>query len=246
MWWRIPASPYLQEYSAPQRILFTVSTQYGKLKVRVPCHLDELRPCPPHQNLLQKKEAEYRRNMQADYNQRHRVMEGEEIHTGDQVWIPDLREEGTVESYHGLPRSLIIRTWNGTIRRNCRMVRKALKVPQRPKKACHGTPLHTFGGTHVSPMPSVPNQWKRLNLTVLPQADSTTTTELAEDSPVSNLSSEIDAPDEQATTAEPCPTRRSQRTVRKPRRYIEECWSSDMRNVFDTIEDIVPVQLYAC
>ena len=54
-----------------------------KLKTRVPCHPDELPRRPPDQNLLRKKEGEYRRNMQADYNRRHRVMEGEEIHTGD-------------------------------------------------------------------------------------------------------------------------------------------------------------------
>lgn len=55
-----------------------------------------------------------------------RVLEGEELSTGDRVWIPDLKAEGTLIKQHESPRSVVIQTPNGQVRRNRRMTRRVL------------------------------------------------------------------------------------------------------------------------
>ena len=73
------------------------------------------------------KESEYRTKMKFNYDQRNRVVEGEELSTGDRVWIPDLKVEGTVIKQHESPRSVVIQTTNGQVRRKRRMTRRVLE-----------------------------------------------------------------------------------------------------------------------
>lgn len=54
-----------------------------------------------------------------NYDHRHKVVEGEELSLGDRaVWILDLSVEGMVIKQHEYPRSLVIQTSNGQVRRN--------------------------------------------------------------------------------------------------------------------------------
>ena len=97
-----------------------------KLRTRVPCHPEELNPETPDRDHIRRKEKEYRAKMKFDYDHRHKVVEGKELSPGDRIWIPDLKEEGTVIKPHESPRSVIIQTQNGQVRRNCRMTRRVL------------------------------------------------------------------------------------------------------------------------
>nr|XP_039271207.1 uncharacterized protein K02A2.6-like [Styela clava] len=97
-----------------------------KLKTRVPCHPDELIPKVPEYSKLCQREREYRSKMTNDYNRRHRVVQGDDLSPGDRVWIPDLRTEGRVLSRHFAPKSVLIETPKGTVRRNRRMTRRML------------------------------------------------------------------------------------------------------------------------
>ena len=92
-----------------------------KLRTRVPCHPDKLKPETPNYDHVRRKEKEYRAKTKFDYDRRHRVVEGEELSPGDRVWIPDLKAEGTVITQHESPRSVVIQTSNGQVRRNRRM-----------------------------------------------------------------------------------------------------------------------------
>ena len=92
-----------------------------KLCARVPCHPDELRPETPDYDHIRRKEREYQAKLKFNYDQRHRVVEGEELSHGDRVWIHVLRAEGTVIKQHESPRSVVIQTSNGQVRRNRRM-----------------------------------------------------------------------------------------------------------------------------
>ena len=97
-----------------------------KLRTRVPCHPEELKPETPDRDHIRRKEKEYRAKMKFDYDHRHKVVEGKELSPGDRIWIPDLKEEGTVIKPHESPRSVIIQTQNGQVRRNRRMTRRVL------------------------------------------------------------------------------------------------------------------------
>ncbi|XP_022784583.1 cytochrome P450 4V2-like [Stylophora pistillata] len=88
---------------------------------------DELLPKTPDYDQVKKKEREYQTKMNSDYDHRHRVVEGEELSPGDRVWIPDMKVEGTVIKPHERPRSVVIQTPNGKVRRNRRMTRRAPK-----------------------------------------------------------------------------------------------------------------------
>lgn len=102
-----------------------------KLRTRTPCHPDELLPQTPDYDQVKKKDREYRTKMKSYYDHRHRVVEREELSLGDRVWIPDMKVEGTVIKPHDRPRSVVIQTPNGKVRRNRRMTRRAPKVSPR-------------------------------------------------------------------------------------------------------------------
>ena len=67
----------------------------------------------------------YKANMKANYDRRHRVQEAGDLSPGARVWLPDLRTEGeTVGKAYG-PRSYVISTPSGLVRRNRCMTRDA-------------------------------------------------------------------------------------------------------------------------
>ena len=97
-----------------------------KLRTRVPCYPDELKPKTTDYDHLRKKEREYRTTVKFNYDRRHRVVDGEQLSPGDRVWIADLKAEGTVMEEHVAPRSVVIQSPNGQVRRNRRMTRRVL------------------------------------------------------------------------------------------------------------------------
>ena len=85
-----------------------------RLKSRIPCHPDELKPSTPDGNLVRKKEKEYRKQMQVNYDCRRKATkEADELSPGDRAWLPDLRVEGKVVGRAPGPRSYIISTPRG-------------------------------------------------------------------------------------------------------------------------------------
>ena len=54
-----------------------------KLRTRVPCHSNELKPETPDYDHIRGKEREYRAKLKFNYDQRHRVVEGEELSPGE-------------------------------------------------------------------------------------------------------------------------------------------------------------------
>ena len=177
-----------------------------KLKTRIPCHPDELKPCIPDYEVLRKKEAEYRRNMQENYNRRHGVVQGAEFAKGEKVWLPDMNSEGRVIRHHETPRSLVIQTPKSQVRRNRIMVRKAPEISSSVDKGrMHSgnmDPSHTETTVGASP---------RLQLSQMtPESDHPISEDTGKDEEHQGI-------EDLATEQQP-PLRRSQRTVKKPRR----------------------------
>ncbi|XP_032233029.2 uncharacterized protein K02A2.6-like [Nematostella vectensis] len=186
-----------------------------KLKTRVPCHPDELKPQLPDNDVVRRKEREHRRQMREDYDRRHRVAEGEKLAEGDRVWIPDLKTEGTIIRPHETPRSVVIQTPKGLRRRNRRQVRRAL-----------GSPQPTYAATQYR-APILPERY------TTPEAIQSQSSPLPVQQPsVSEKETfnEMSGPTQGDgnRVPQPCPTpeqptlRRSERVRRRPRRYIEE------------------------
>jgi len=177
-----------------------------KLRTRVPCHPDELKPETPDYDHIRRKEREYRGKMKFNYDQRHRVVEGEELSPGDRVWIPDLKAEGTVIKQHESPRSDVIQTPNGQVRRNRRMTRR---VPEgRPPVSPQNEGYESHEPTPTREMsPEVPSA---------PRASHEDYGELPipEDQPAVN----------EPLQPEPLLTRlRPRGALRRPERLIEQC-----------------------
>ena len=100
------------------------------LKTRVPCLPETLLPRVPDLDLVRKREKRYREQVKQNYDRRHRVVAPESLSTGDHVWIPDMRKEGTVVGRHETPRSIVIETSDGAVlRRNRQMTRKLHSSP---------------------------------------------------------------------------------------------------------------------
>ena len=110
-----------------------------RLRTRVPCQPEELKPKTPDLDHIRKKEKEYHAKMKLNYYHRHRVVEGDELSPGDRVWIPDLKVKGTVVRQREPPRSVVIQTPNGQVRRNQRMTRRVLEdsPPVLQQHSCH-------------------------------------------------------------------------------------------------------------
>lgn len=167
-----------------------------RLKTRVPCNPEDLKPQTPDQTILRRKEKAYRDRMRYDYDRRHRVRDHSPVICGDKVWIPDLQTSGTVLRRSVHPRSLIIKTPRTVIRRNQRMVRK-------PTGDLSSTnPVLDF------------NIQKPISQTPVNISNDSAITDESEIS-TCNPSQHRDTP-----AIRP---RRSNRTVKPPNRYIEEC-----------------------
>ena len=167
-----------------------------RLKTRVPCNPEDLKPQTPDQTILRRKEKAYRDRMRYDYDRRHRVRDHSPVICGDKVWIPDLQTSGTVLRRSVHPRSLIIKTPRTVIRRNQRMVRK-------PTGDLSSTnPVLDF------------NIQKPISQTPVNISNDSAITDESEIS-TCNTSQHRDTP-----AIRP---RRSNRTVKPPNRYIEEC-----------------------
>ena len=188
-----------------------------KLRSRAPCHPDELLPRIPDYDELCRHERRYREKMEQHYNHRHRVEEGERLCSGDRVWIPDLRTEGSVVKHHDTPRSVLVQTQRSTVRRNRRMTRKLQNQPDIEPIVNTSEPLRPCRAT--VPATSSDDEPGALTQEVHPERSV---------EPEENL--------EPVTTMAP---RRSERPRRPPRRYIEEYWSEEIpgyRLSMDTVK----------
>jgi hypothetical protein len=94
-----------------------------RLKTNVPVHPKTLKPKLLDEDRLRKKEEEYRKSMSENYNRRHRAKDQEDLKVGDQVYIPDLKSDGTVTRKLKEPRSYMVQTPKGKLRRNRKHIR---------------------------------------------------------------------------------------------------------------------------
>ena len=162
--------------------------------------------------LVEEKESLYRLNQQRNFNRRHRAKELPTLELGGRVWIRDQDRYGLVTGKTEKPRSYLVTTERGTLRRN----RSALVTAAKPAEAeqhsampaCDVTPASPVPVIPVLPVPSTPS---RPQTTQVPPSSQTAV-------PVATLATALD---ECVPPRSPSPavlTTRSGRAVRPPER----------------------------
>uniref|UniRef100_A0A8C7YYB2 Integrase catalytic domain-containing protein n=1 Tax=Oryzias sinensis TaxID=183150 RepID=A0A8C7YYB2_9TELE len=101
-----------------------------QLKTTLPQQPVTLLPRWPNMKQFKTKQRQYKANQQRQYDRRHRVRPLTVLQTGQTVWLPREKKEGTVVQHATTPRSYIIDTDEGQIRRNRTHVRP-LRSPER-------------------------------------------------------------------------------------------------------------------
>ncbi|UYV70903.1 K02A2.6-like [Cordylochernes scorpioides] len=115
-----------------------------KLRTTLPIAPDNLNPKLVDSQTLKRKEGRRRKDMKSRYDRRCGATDMEELSEGDTVWITDMRTWGIVKKKASTPRSYMVDTPVGTLRRNRFHLRKgyAVQYPADPS-----TP--TFSGEEL-------------------------------------------------------------------------------------------------
>lgn len=121
-----------------------------RLRTPVPQHPSLLSPELPDRATVAEKEGERKIKDTRVFNKRHRVRNLRQL-TPQPVWITDTKTQGTVVSTHSTPRSYVVDSPSGTIRRNRHhLVPMPETVPQsqtpctptQPVESVSNTPSH--------------------------------------------------------------------------------------------------------
>ncbi|UYV64812.1 hypothetical protein LAZ67_3002052 [Cordylochernes scorpioides] len=115
-----------------------------KLRTTLPIAPENLNPKLVDSQILKRKEGRRRKDMKSRYDRRCGATDMEELSEGDTVWITDMRTWGIVKKKASAPRSYMIDTPVGTLRRNRFHLRKGdtVQYPADPS-----TP--TFSGEEL-------------------------------------------------------------------------------------------------
>ena len=90
------------------------------LRTQLPILPIALKPRGSHCESLERKEGLRRSDQQQNFNLRHKARDLPKLQPGDPVWIRDQNRQGQVVSRTPEPRSYLVRTDLGTLRRNRR------------------------------------------------------------------------------------------------------------------------------
>jgi hypothetical protein len=118
------ATPLANGYS-PAELLMS-----RKLQTLLPIAPKQLKPNIPNFRSLRENEKESKLKQKRNYDRRHRARLLTIVKTNDKVWITDQKMSGTVKTESNEPRSYIIQTDSGEIRRNRRHL---AKIPESVK-----------------------------------------------------------------------------------------------------------------
>ncbi|UYV74725.1 K02A2.6-like, partial [Cordylochernes scorpioides] len=127
-----------------RRFLGMVNHLGRKLRTTLPIAPENLNPKLVDSQTLKRKEGRRRKDMKSRYDRRCGATDMEELSEGDTVWITDMRTWGIVKQKASAPRSYMVDTPVGTLRRNRFHLRKGdtVQYPADPS-----TP--TFSGEEL-------------------------------------------------------------------------------------------------
>ena len=120
------STPLENSYS-PTELLFG-----RRIRTTVPVMPSQLQPCWPDLQEVREKEFGLRERTKMNYDSRHRVTNLPELQPGEPVWIRDMARPGVVQKPHESPRSYVVETDTGSLRRN-----RSQLVSQPEKPVAH-------------------------------------------------------------------------------------------------------------
>ena len=120
------ATPLENGYS-PAELLFG-----RKIQTTLPLIPQNLVPTWPYIVTVREREENIKKRQKNNYDARHGVKILQNLEPKDKVWIPDRKESGTIENKLNMPRSYIVETPTGMVRRNRR------HLIEVPTNNCHG------------------------------------------------------------------------------------------------------------
>ena len=125
-----------------------------RLRTQLPIHPNNLYPNvqPKERQTVETKERSYRLNQQLSFNKRHRAVKLPTLHPGDHVWVRDQDRHGLILGKTEQPRSYLVDTNKGTLRRN----RSALVVTTKHPVTEHSTE-DLPSETTTAPNPTLPS-----------------------------------------------------------------------------------------
>ena len=108
------ATPLENGYS-PAELLF------GRMiQTTLPLVADNLVPTWPYIVTVREREENIKKRQKSNHDARHDAKTLEQLEPQDKVWIPDRKESGTIREKLETPRSYIVETPTGSVRRNRR------------------------------------------------------------------------------------------------------------------------------
>ena len=109
-----------------------------RTKSKLPCLNSWLEPEWPSTEAVKQKEVELKERQAKNFDERHGVRLQKHLDEGQRVWIPDMKREGKVVGPAETPRSYIIESEGGRLRRNRRdiaILPKKNEPPETNKEA---------------------------------------------------------------------------------------------------------------
>ena len=138
----------LQNGHSPAQLLFG-----RNIRSNLPVTSQHLQPSWPSKNTIQDKEETYRCKMKENFDSRHGARLLERLQTGDKVYLPSLKQHGTIIEPAETPRSYKVQTQKGELRRNRRQLVHA-SPPSTPR--CDTPPSITSSALSRAPGTPLP------------------------------------------------------------------------------------------
>ncbi|MGH0124947.1 UNVERIFIED_CONTAM: hypothetical protein FKN15_020833 [Acipenser sinensis] len=106
-----------------------------KIRSTLPMSSAQLEPQWPDLKDFRDKDEKIQNRQISDFNRRHGVKELPELYIGDHVWIKQPLSKGTVMEQADTPRSYVVETNKGVVRRNRRQLVVTPACPMRQEQA---------------------------------------------------------------------------------------------------------------
>ena len=126
-----------------------------KIRTRIPTSPSNLNPCWPYLEQFRENDTSLKDRQKRDFDRRHSAKSLPELHPGECVWLPDKKVEGTVVDKAGPPRSYIVETPKGQLRRNRRHLNRLPETPNTDTSTALSSPSPDVQ-TATSPEPTAP------------------------------------------------------------------------------------------
>ena len=124
-----------------------------QLRTTLPSHPSQLAPEWPDIEQFRAQDKQYRAQQSSNYNRRHRVTTLPDLKTGERVWHRELHQPATIIREAGTPRSYILSTPRGMLRRNRRVLVPRHRAWEHPNDE---PPEFPSREQEVEPLPEPP------------------------------------------------------------------------------------------